>query len=147
MTGAISHWLDVRDKPGLLHRLMVELGDDAQISLEGSLSQCSFPDEIVVSREQVGPLKRNTMHPRQDFIVLRLTPDTIAEISQQISLAGLKNAIVHVQIERSGVLEFGAYDNFHPDCVVAGPGISVSLLDELKQKHLLRDFTVATSNG
>jgi len=57
--------------------------------------------------------------------------------------AGLKHAIIHVQIERNGVPELGAYDNFHPECVVTGPGVSSVLLEELKNANVLRAFKVA----
>jgi len=40
--------------------------------------------------------------------------------------------IIHIQIEKDGVLAFGACDNAHPDCVVAGPGVPVALLEQLQ---------------
>ena len=140
-------WVSVRDKPGFLHRLMVELAGEAKMSLEGDLSRCRFTDELVISRDEIGILKRGTLWPRQDFIVLRLVPQTIAPIFKEVMAAGLKRAIIHVQIERGGVLELGAYDNFHPDCVGTGPGVGRALLDELKSKNVIRDFGVVTSGG
>ena len=84
-------------------------------------------------------LKRHTAQPKQDFVVLQLTPETVAPIFKELRAAGLKRAI-HVQIERQGVLELGAYDNFHPECVVTGPGISSLLLAELKSAKTVREF-------
>jgi hypothetical protein len=147
MSDAPSHWPDVRDKPGFLHRMMVEFAGDASISLEGDLSKCRFPEELVVSHEEVGVLQRNTAYPPQDFVVLRLTPESITPIFEQITAAGLTRAIVHVQIERNGALEFGAYDNFHPECTVTYPRVSATLLDELKTKGVLRNFSVASAGG
>jgi hypothetical protein len=143
LADAVTHWPNVRDKPGFLHRMMVELAGNARISLEGDLARCQFVDELIETREEIGVLKRNTIFPRQDFVVLRLTPETVAPIFQQVVAAGLKEAITHVQIERDGVLELGAYDNFAPGCVVTGPSVTVELLDELKSKSVLRDFEVA----
>jgi len=140
MTDTAYHWLDVRDKPAFLHRLMVELAGDAHISLEGDLSSCRFPDDLVVTRDETSVLKRGTLVPKQDFVVLRLNPETIDPIFEQMMTASLKRAIVHVQIERNGVRELGAYDNFHPECVVTGPGVSPEVLDELKKKNVLRAF-------
>src|SRR5262245_43183850 len=140
MTDAVYHWPDVRDKPAFLHRLMVEFAGEAHVSLEGDLSSCRFPDELVVARDETSVLKRGTLVPRQDFAVLRLTPETIEPIFEQVMTAGLRRAIIHVQIERNGTLELGAYDNFHPECVVTGPGVSPELLDELMKKHVLREF-------
>jgi hypothetical protein len=143
MTRTISHRLDVRDKPEFLHRLMVELSGNAQLSLEGDLSRCRFTDDVVITRDETPTLKRNTTAPRQDFVVLRLTPETVDPIFKQVMAAGLKHAIIHVQIERNGVPELGAYDNFHPECVVTGPGVSSVLLEELKNANVLRAFKVA----
>jgi hypothetical protein len=144
MPDAPSHWPDVRDKPAFLRRMMSELaGDDTRMSLEGDLSRCWFPESLVLGRDELGPLRRGTLYPRQDFIVLRLTPEAVGPIFEQASAAGLTGPIIHVQIERSGVLELGAYDNFHPECTVTGPGVSAALLDELKRKGVLRDFRVA----
>jgi hypothetical protein len=116
-----------------------------QMSLEGDLSKCKFADEMVVARDEIGLLKRSTLYPRQDFVVIRLEPENIAPIFKEVLAAGLSRAIIHVQIERGEALQLGAYDNFHPDCVVAGPAISEALLAELKSKHVLRDFSVAAA--
>jgi len=43
----------------------------------------------------------------------------------------LVSDIIHRQISVSGKLEFGAYDQFHPDCVVTGSRVSRELLSEL----------------
>jgi len=122
---------------------MEELAGNAQLSLEGDLSRCRFTDDVVVAREETPTLKRNTIAPKQDLVVLRLTPETVDPIFKQVMAAGLKRAIIHVQIERNGVPELGAYDNFHPECVVTGPGVSWALLEELKKSNVLRDFKVA----
>jgi hypothetical protein len=143
MADKASHWLNVRDKSGLLHRLMVELAGSAQLSLEGDLSRCRFTDDIVIAHDETRTLKRSTIAPKQDFVVLRLTPETVDPIFKQVMVAGLKHAIIHAQIERNGVVELGAYDNFHPECVVTGPGVSSALLEELKITNVLHDFKVA----
>jgi hypothetical protein len=144
MTDKLSHWLDVRDKPGFLHRLMVELAGEAHMSLEGDLSRCRFDDAVRATEDEGTILKRNTIAPRQDFVVLRLTQETVSPIFRQVMAAGLKHAIVQVQIERNGTLELGAYDHFHRECVVTGPGVSLALLNELKTTNVLHDFKVAT---
>jgi hypothetical protein len=146
MSERVSHWLKVRDKPGLLHRLMREFAG-GQMSLEGDLSKCSFADEVVVGWEEVGLLKRNTLRPRLDLVVLRLDEVNIAPIFKEVLAAGLSRAIIHVQIEQGGALQLGAYDNFHPDCVIAGPGVSEALLAELKSQHVLRDFSVVAASS
>jgi hypothetical protein len=145
MPKAPSHLVDVHDKLGFLHRMMTELAADAFISLEGDLSHCRLPKELGASGDETALLKRNTLAPRQDFVVLELTPETLEPIFKQIKAAGLKRAILHVQIERNGVLELGAYDNFHPECVVSGPGIGEQLLEQLKEDGFIRKFSVAAA--
>src|SRR5262249_29773056 len=122
---------------------MEEFAGGGRLSLEGDLSRCSFAEEVVLGREEVGLLKRNTLDPRQDFVVLRLEPETVDSLFKQVMAAGLSRAIIHIQIECAGVLQLGAYDHFHPQCVVTGPGVSAALLSELKSKGLLRGFVVA----
>lgn len=146
MPDSFTHRLSVRDKLGLLLRLMREF-TGGQMSLEGDLSRCKFPAECVISRGEVGLLKRNTLWPRQDFVVLRLQPESIAPILKQIRAAGLSRAIIHVQIEHEGLLQLRAYDNFYPECVVTGPAVSESLLSELKSTRVLRAFSVAPTAG
>jgi hypothetical protein len=146
MSESYTHWLNVRDKPGLLHRFMREFAG-GQMSLEGNLSNCKFANEMVVGRDEVGLLKRSTLYPIQDFVVLRLNAETIAPIFKEVQAAGLSRAIIHVQIEHGGVLQLGAYDNFHSDCVVDGPSVSQALLAELKEKHVLRDYSIADAPG
>jgi hypothetical protein len=143
----VDHLVDVRDKPGFLHYIMAEVAGDARISLEGDLSQCQFPEEMIIARDENPPLRRMTLVPRQDFVILRLTRDTVAPIFQQVLRAGLTRAIIHVQIERGGVLELGAYDNFHPECTVTGAGILPTTLAALKAKSIVRDFTVFAPEG
>jgi hypothetical protein len=143
MESKYSQSVNVRDKPGFLRRLMAELAGNAHMSLEGDLSHCRFAEGVVVGREETGSLKRNTLAPKQDFVVLRLTPETVEPIFNQLMAAGLKRRIIHVQIERNGVLELGAYDNFHRECVVTGHAVSLALLDELKSTDVVHDFKVS----
>jgi len=125
---------------------MVEIAS-GQMSLEGDLSRCKFADDLVIANEEIGLLKRNTIWPRQDFVVLRLEPDTIAPIFKQALAAGLKRAIIHVQIELAGMLQLGSYDNFYPGSVFTGPRVSGALLSELKSNRVLWDFAVAPASS
>jgi hypothetical protein len=141
----MTHWPNVRDKIAFLRRLMEEFVG-GRMSLEGDLSKCAFPQGIVLGREGDGVLKRNTLAPRQDFVVLRLELDSVPLMVKEVMAAGLKQAIIHVQIEQAGVLQLGAYDNFYPDCVVTGPAVSPALLDELQSAGILRDYRPAVTN-
>jgi len=147
MADRVSHWPNVRAKPEFLRRLMIELAGNARMSVEGDLSQCRFDDDQELTRDETEILKRSTLAPRQDFVVLRLTSDDVGPIFKQVMAAGLNDAIIHVQIERDGVLELGAYDHFHPESTVTGPGVGHGLLEELKSTNVLRDFKVAAARN
>jgi hypothetical protein len=147
MATNVSHWIDVRDKPGFLHRLMSELAGRARMSLEGDLSKCHFTDDHVVARDEDLVLKRSTLSPRLGFVILKLEPEAVAALFKQVIAAGLKKNIIHVQIERNGSLQLGAYDNFHPDCVVTGPEVSAELLEKMKISGVVRSFGLADGGG
>jgi hypothetical protein len=137
--------LDVRKKLEFLHQLMLELAGNSRISLEGDLAECRVASDLIVTHDETATLKRNTISPKLDFVVLHLEPETVERVLKTIKTAGLKRTIVHVQIEQNGVLELGAYDNFSPGSVVTGPGVSPTLLSKLKNMKLLVDFKPAGS--
>ncbi len=136
--------VDVRQPAPFLRRIMRELAGGALLSLEGDLSSAEFPEQAVASRGPIGLLRRNTIAPPLDFLVLRLEPEFADQIFSQVSRIGLRDRIVHVQIEKSGQLELGAYDNFHAACVVTGGAISAHLLAELRAAGVVREFSSVT---
>jgi hypothetical protein len=101
---------------------MQELAGAAQVSFEGNLKGLGLLSLPGGSSEETTNLKRATKWPQQDFIVLPLEPPLIPVI---VSAMGgtVSRRILHVQIEKRGVLEFAAYDRFDPSCVVLGPGM------------------------
>jgi hypothetical protein len=77
-------WL-VRDKRRLLSAMMEELAGDAHISFEGDLRALPIFSTPGASQEETVTLKRNTLWPKQDFIVLPLEPS----MSKAIISAGI----------------------------------------------------------
>jgi hypothetical protein len=140
------HIVDVRQPAPFLRRIMRELAGDARLSLEGTFSGASFQGEAIVSREPNDILKRNTTAPVLEFLLLRLQPELVDGIFSQISRIGLREDIVHVQIEKGGRLELVAYDNFHPQCVVTGPAVPAEVLAELQAAGVIRGFATAASH-
>ena len=78
-----QHWLQARDKPGLLIAMMRHLVGGAFIALEGSLSRCDFSGIPGLSSEETLSLKRSTSYPILDFVVVPLEPDTMPRILEQ----------------------------------------------------------------
>ncbi|MGO8745563.1 MAG: hypothetical protein ACLQNE_06200 [Thermoguttaceae bacterium] len=132
--------LVARDKVGLLIALMRLLaGDDARIALEGDLSRLDLDSVSGASTEETLSLKRATLAPRLDFIVLPLNNDSVrALISRALPAGGIVKRVIHIQIEKQGTLQFAAYDNFHPECIVVGPAVPKATLDELLSKRILK---------
>jgi hypothetical protein len=136
-SSAPSHWVKVFDRRGFLHRIMTELaGGGALISFEGRLSRCRFAkDAVVETRGEAGLLRRSTDWPPRDFIVLRLEAETVQAIFKQVDRWRVR--LVHVQIEKDGVLQLVARENFRSGCVFTGPQISTDLLNALQSARII----------
>jgi hypothetical protein len=145
------YWLDVRDKPGFLRLVMRSLAGQARMSFEGDLCRCKGLFDVPgASTEETAVLKRNTTHPWQEFVVVPLEEDTTAAIFKEVESAGQlmrDQDIIHVQIEKGGLLLFGAYDNFHPDGCVAWEGATEASLNELQTKGILRSYQRVPDRG
>ena len=132
--------INARDKPGLLVAFMKELAGNARVSFEGDLTKCEFSSVPQLAHEPDGALQRNTISPRLDYVILPLTPETIAPILGQVLPGGrCVHDIIHIQIERNGELAFSACDNFHPDCTWAWLA-SEPLLRKLRDRQVVRSF-------
>ena len=119
---------------------MRALQGNAHISLEGNLKRCVFGPELRTPSSETDLLKRSTEWPKLDFVVLPLEEGSVDPILKQILQAGFHD-IIHIQIEKDGRIQFGAYDNFHPECVVIGDMVlPEDVLQELVAKHTLRSF-------
>ncbi|MCD4728224.1 MAG: hypothetical protein K8R46_11210 [Pirellulales bacterium] len=138
-------WLVAHDKPGLLIAMMKELAGDAWISFEGDLSRCRLTRIPGATQSETDILKRITPNPIQEFVVIPLETETMRLILDEVLPEGrVVHDIIHVQIEKSGKLAFGAYDNFHSDCIVCWPIVPVSLLDNLVDKGVLKTYELAS---
>ena len=139
--------LDTRDRPSLLMAMMRALaGEDCKISFEGSLSQTELANVQGVAYGETGVLKRATLQPKLDFLVLPLTQQKLSAIENAIKskIAFGHSGIVHAQIEKNGKIAFAAYDSFDQDCVVAYSAVSTGLLQELTETRVLRSYLQST---
>jgi hypothetical protein len=136
---ALPFRLVVRDKAGLLIAMVKALAGHAHVSFEGNLSRCRFPPEVHRTDRETETLRRQTILPVQDFVALPLEPETVeAILATVLTDSRFMKDVIHVQIEREGALQFGAYDNFHRDCIWCGPGVSRELLEQLRSSGVLR---------
>jgi hypothetical protein len=139
MEGPFKFW-KVQDKRRLLLAMMEELAGDAHISFEGDLGALHLSSIPGASQEETVALKRNTLWPKQDFMVLPLEPSTIMTIVSAIG-GTVPNAIIHIQIEKGGTLQFAAYDNFHPQCIVFYPAVKQAILESLVSENIMTPYT------
>ena len=139
MEGPFKFW-KVQDKRRLLLALMEELAGDAHVSFEGDLRRLTLMDIPGASEEPTATLKRNTRWPKQDFIVVPLQPSMGKRIIAAIG-GTIPNAIIHIQIEKDGLLQFGAYDNFHPECIHFGSAVNEAVIESLVCQGIMRPYT------
>jgi hypothetical protein len=138
-----EQWFHIvaRDKPGLLIAMMRELAGDAYISFEGDLGRIDWKGISGLDEGQTS-LRRATLTPELDFVVLPLTVETQPLIWEALSKVDhlADDGIIHTQIEKEERLVFGPYDNFHADCVSASDVVPRSRLEALKASGVIRSF-------
>jgi len=103
----------VRDKRRFLAAALAELAGVAQVSFEGDLSSTSLFDVAGASSDETQVLKRNTLWPKQDFVVLPLEAEMVGPIMAAVG-GTVPRGIIHIQVQKDGRLELGLYDNFAP---------------------------------
>lgn len=130
----------VLDRRRLLLLVMEGLAGNAHVSFEGNLRSLNLLSLSNVSQEPTAALKRNTLWPEQDFIVVPLGPAASEKIIAAIG-GSVPKAIIHIQIEKDGILQFGAYDGFHPECFYFGPAVTQGMIDSAITEGILRPYT------
>jgi len=119
---------------------MKELVGSAYISFEGDLGGCKLSGISGATFTATAVLERKTLSPIQDFVVVPLEPSTEQKIMASIG-GTIPESILHILIEKHGRLEFAAYDNFHPECIYFGSGVSPAFLDSMASQGLLARVT------
>jgi hypothetical protein len=137
----IIYRLDTRDRPSLLVAMMRALAaKDCKISFEGKLSKTELAQMDGITHEETGVLKRSTLWPKLEFLVLSLTQEKLPAIEKALTskLAFGERGLVHVLMERNGKVAFSAYDGFQH--VAASSAIPSTLLEELIKTRVLRNY-------
>jgi hypothetical protein len=118
--------------------------EQSRIAFEGNLAATELYRLEEASYDETEILKRATIAPRLDFVVLPLVvarvPGIQKAVESRIAFGG-NRGIIHVQIEANGELAFGAYDNFHPETVMIYGPIDKTVLDDLVTNRTLRSYT------
>ena len=130
----------VRDKRRFLAAALAELAGVAQVSFEGDLSSTSLFDVAGASSDETQVLKRNTLWPKQDFVVLPLEAETVGPIMAAVG-GTVPRGIIHIQVQKDGRLELGLYDNFAPKCMFLGASLTSTFLATLQDAGTLVRWT------
>jgi hypothetical protein len=126
----------VLDKQRLFRLVMEELAGDAHISFEGNFDGLRLLAVAGAVDKETPTLKRNTSSPKQDFAVVPLEAGSSETILAAIGGA-LPRKIIHVQIEKAGLLLFGAYDQFQPSCIHFGRTVNRQFLEALVSQGVI----------
>ena len=136
-------WLDTRDKPGLLWAFLRLCVGDGRASFEGDLQHLGIGDLPGATYDESDLLRRQTRWPRQDFVILPISVETLSTLKRSLGVSGLfkdGGALNHVQVEHHGRLLLRACDNVHRQCVAAYEPVPIALLDELVSVGVLRSY-------
>ena len=131
-----AKWSAVHFKNQLLLKVMKQLAGNAEVSFEGNLRSLNLAAVAGASTDETDLLKRNTIWPRLDFVILPLEPDTIRSI-QRVMGGTIPKSVLHIQIAKAGKLEFGAYDQFHPGALFFGEALGGDFIDALVRDGIL----------
>jgi hypothetical protein len=126
----------VRDKRRFLAAALAELAGNAQVSFEGDLSMTSLSDVPGASNDETQVLKRGTLWPKQDFVVLPLEVEMVLPIMAAVG-GTVPRGLIHVQVQKEGRLQLGLYDNFAPNSMFLGPGLTPSFIETLQEAGVL----------
>jgi hypothetical protein len=111
----------------------------AHISFEGIFALDSFATTWGATTESNDILKRNTLAPKTNFLVLPLEQETKEVITRTVlPQIGLRRNVHHIQIEKDGQLVLGVYDSLQ-HCWIAGR-IQAADLESLKASGVVRSF-------
>jgi hypothetical protein len=114
------------------------------VSIEGDLSHHLFPPELGPQFQPSTMLRRNTVWPVQDFVILPLTPSTARRTVRALLPGGhLPRNVLHLLIARHDELLFISNDRFEKGAVFVSSLFPRLLLDILVTNGTLWSY-VAT---
>lgn len=136
--------IQVRDCQGALWAFYRQYEGLALASFEGDLSSIDFNVISGSSDKETSALKRQTLSPDLDFVVVPITSENIVALKSLLSKPGVlgkDGTVIHTQIEVGGETIFSACDNFHDDCTVTSRNVPKAFLEQLKQVGVLRGYS------
>ena len=134
----LTYQVRVREPVEFVRAALDHFQPDCLLSLEGDLSHCDTAHVPGASSEPTDVLRRSTISPKQEFIVLPVTAETRETISREVlPQVGLKNRVLHVQVASGGRLVLGAYDSFHRECCWVDQSIGPDTISSWKDSGII----------
>ncbi|MHC9541031.1 MAG: hypothetical protein AB9903_16140 [Vulcanimicrobiota bacterium] len=134
----------VKHKIPFMELVIRKFCGNAHISFEGDLSRVDLRIIRGSSISETPALKRNTIYPIQDFIIVPLEEDTRDIIISMLHRIGIRNRVDHLQIETAGEHVFGSYDNFQLLWVIEDIGEAV--LADLLREGIIKNYKKRSDN-
>ena len=138
--------LEVRDCQGTLWAFYRQYEGQAVASFEGDLSNLKLQELRGASTQEAGPLRRQTIEPELDFVVVPINEETVRALKSRLSshgVLGREGAVIHTQLAVAEELVLVACDNFHHECTVASMAVPEPFLKQLLSHGLLRAYSDA----
>lgn len=138
--------LEVRDCQGVLWAFYRMYEGKSVASFEGDLSRLGLEELPGASSQESGSLRRQTLEPQLDFIVVPINSATVPELKRRLAshgVLGRAGSVIHTQLAAGEELLFVACDNFHDDCTVASSSVPEPFLKEMLSRGLLRAYSDA----
>jgi hypothetical protein len=98
-----------------------------------------FPKFLLFVRSDCAGKKNDTLWQKQDFIVLPLEAEMVRPIMAAVGET-VPRGLIHIQIQKVGRLQLGLYDNFAPDSMFFGPGLT-SFIATMQEAGVLTHWT------
>jgi hypothetical protein len=137
----LRYVLEVKRPIELVSILTKRFCGNGHLSFEGNLTCCDFNAIPGSSFDETFILKRNTIAPQQDFVILPLNEVVMKLLQSDILYrVGLRRRVIHVQIEHDCNLVFGAYDQFGDGLVWVDASIGLELLGQLTAEGVIRRY-------
>jgi hypothetical protein len=136
--------LKVRDCQGTLWAFYRQYEGQAVASFEGDLSNLKLEELPGATTQETDTLRRQTIQPELDFIVVPINQETIRELKCRLSTHGVlgrHGAVIHTQLAVRNELILIACDNFHDDCTTVSMAVPESFLKRMQSHGLLRTYS------
>jgi hypothetical protein len=132
--------LEVRNPSLLLEEVFHHFaGPGCLVSLEGDLSQVASK-ALAFSHAPTKILRRNTLEPEKDFIIFPVSAENLTPLIDTCRRAGIKDRILHIQVQKNDALVFASYDQFAFSCTWVAGSVSHSLLSQWQEAGLIKSY-------